>query len=169
MGDHAMLLRLESGESIPLAEFQEGWDPITRMVIEHGGLFAFTKAYARGEVELPSRATGRRAMTLAEKILARHVVGETGPTYVKPGDALCVRVDGGYSHEFTTGQVHHFLVQEYGPGYRLADPRKFAVFEDHLIYADGVPRMAPFAPKIQTLRDLPVSYTHLTLPTIYSV
>jgi 3-isopropylmalate/(R)-2-methylmalate dehydratase large subunit len=154
MGDHAMLLRLESGESIPLAEFQEGWDPITRMVIEHGGLFAFTKAYARGEVQLPSRATGRRAMTLAEKILARHVVGETGPTYVKPGDALCVRVDGGYSHEFTTGQVHHFLVQEYGPGYRLADPRKFAVFEDHLIYADGVPRMAPFAPKIQTLRDL---------------
>ena len=154
MGDHAMLVRLERGESIPLAEFQSGWDPITRMVIEHGGLFAFTKAYARGEVELPSRATGERAMTLAEKILSRHVVGETGPAYVKPGDALCVRVDGGYSHEFTTGQVHHFLEQEHGPGYSLADPRKFAVFEDHLIYADGVPRMAPFAPKIQALRDL---------------
>jgi 3-isopropylmalate/(R)-2-methylmalate dehydratase large subunit len=154
MGDHAMLLRLERGESIPLAEFQEGWDPITRMVIEHGGLFAFTKAYARGEVELPRRATDRRPMTLAEKILARHVVGEDGPVYVKPGDAVCVRVDGGYSHEFTTAQVHHFLEQEYGPGYRLADPRKFAVFEDHLIYADGVPRMAPFSPQIQVLREL---------------
>ena len=74
--------------------------------------------------------------------------------HLKPGDALCVRVDGGYSHEFTTAQVHHFLEQEHGPGYTLADPRKFAVFEDHLIYADGVARMAPFSPKIQVLRDL---------------
>ncbi|HET7290856.1 MAG TPA: aconitase family protein [Vicinamibacteria bacterium] len=154
MGDHALLLRLQAGESVPLAEFQRGWDPVTRMVIAHGGLFAFTKAYARGDVALPRRETGKRAMTLAEKILARHVVGENEPVYVKPGDAICVRVDGGYSHEFTTAQVHYFLEQEHGPGYRLADPRKFAVFEDHLIYADGVPRMAPFSAKIQVLRDL---------------
>src|SRR5258706_7648670 len=33
MGDHAILLRLQAGEAIALAEFQEGWDPITRMVI----------------------------------------------------------------------------------------------------------------------------------------
>src|SRR5438046_10425242 len=43
MGDHAMLARLQGGEKIPLAEFEKGWDPITRMVIEHGGLFPFTK------------------------------------------------------------------------------------------------------------------------------
>src|SRR5882757_3105710 len=36
MGDHALLLRLQAGEAIPLEEFQEGWDPITRMVIGHG-------------------------------------------------------------------------------------------------------------------------------------
>ncbi len=154
MGDHAMLARLQAGERIALDEFQKGWDPITRMVIEHGGLFPFTRAYARGEVRLPKPVTGPRPMTLAEKILARHVVGATGPLHVKPGDALCVRVDGGYSHEFTTAQVHYFLEQEYGADYRLADPRKFAVFEDHLIYADGVARMAPFSPKIQLLRDL---------------
>jgi len=154
MGDHGMLLRLQAGERVDLAEFEQGWDPITRMVIRHGGLFPFTRAYARGEVRLPRPDTAPRPMTLAEKILARHVVGADGPVHVKPGDALCVRVDGGYSHEFTTAQVHHFLEQEYGPDYRLADPRKFAVFEDHLIYADGVPRMAPFSPKIQLLRDL---------------
>jgi 3-isopropylmalate/(R)-2-methylmalate dehydratase large subunit len=154
MGDHAQLARLERGESIPLAEFQQGWDPITQMVIEHGGLFPFTKAYGRGELKLPPPATPRRAMNIAEKLLARHVVGEAQPVYVKPGDALCVRVDGGYSHEFTTAQVHYFLEQEHGAGYRLKDPRKFAVFEDHLIYADGVPRMAPFSGKIQLLREL---------------
>ncbi len=154
MGDHAMLARLQQGESVPLSEFQKGWDQITQRVIEYGGLFAFTKAYARGEVKLQEPSTLPRPMTLAEKILAKHVVGESGPVFVKPGDAVCVRVDGGYSHEFTTAQVHYFLEQEYGAGYFLAKPDKFAVFEDHLIYADGVAKMAPFSPKIQVLRDL---------------
>jgi 3-isopropylmalate/(R)-2-methylmalate dehydratase large subunit len=154
MGDHAMLVRLQRGEGIPLAEFAKGYDPITRMVVEHGGLFPFTKAFARGEVKLPPPDTAARPMTIAEKILAGHVVGASGPVYVKPGDAVSVRVDGGYSHEFTTAQVHYFLEQEYGSEYRLNNPSKFAVFEDHLIYADGVAKMAPFSPKIQTLRDM---------------
>jgi len=154
MGDHAMLVRLQRGESISLAEFQKGWDKITQAVIEYGGLFAFTKAYARGEVKLEGSGAEPHPMTLAEKILAKHVVGGAGDVSLKPGDATCVRVDGGYSHEFTTAQVHYFLEQEYGPDYQLANPAKFAVFEDHLIYADGVAKMAPFSPKIQLLRDL---------------
>src|SRR5262249_17246079 len=153
MGDHDMLRRLQAGESLPLSEFQKGWDPVTQRIIEHGGLFPFTEAYRRGEVTLPALKNEPRAMTLAEKILARHLVSAHGVQYVKPGDAVCVKVDGGYSHEFTTAQVHYFLEQEYGTEYTLADPRKFAVFEDHLIYADGVPKMAPFSPKIQVLRD----------------
>jgi 3-isopropylmalate/(R)-2-methylmalate dehydratase large subunit len=132
----------------------EGWDPVTRKIIEHGGLFPFTKAYARGEVAQPKPGAGPRPMTMAEKILARHVVGAAAPVYLQPGDAVAVRVDGGYSHEFTTAQVQYFLEQEYGAGFGLANPAKFAVFEDHLIYADGVPRMAPFAPKIELLREL---------------
>ena len=45
-----------AARSVPLAEFTKGHDPITRKVIEHGGLFPFTKAYARGEVApAPSR------------------------------------------------------------------------------------------------------------------
>jgi 3-isopropylmalate/(R)-2-methylmalate dehydratase large subunit len=75
---------------------------------------------------------------------------------------VCVRVDGGYSHEFTTAQVHAFLSEEYGAGYSVASPAKFAVFEDHLIYADGVPRMAPFAAKIQVLRDMQRAFQQQT-------
>jgi 3-isopropylmalate/(R)-2-methylmalate dehydratase large subunit len=153
MGDHAMLRRLQHGEAIPLGEFADGYDVITRKIIEHGGLFPFTQACARGEVALPAPSTAPRPMNMAEKVLAAHVVEAKGPAFLKPGDAVCVRVDGGYSHEFTTAQVDYFLEQEYGAGYALADPRKFAVFEDHLIYADGVAKMAPFSPKIQVLRD----------------
>jgi 3-isopropylmalate/(R)-2-methylmalate dehydratase large subunit len=92
-------------------------------------------------------------MTLAEKILARHLLPGQGK-FVAPDDPIMVRVDGGYSHEFTSAQVHHFLIENYGADYRMQDPTKFAVFEDHLIYADGVPSMARFSPKIEELRRL---------------
>jgi 3-isopropylmalate/(R)-2-methylmalate dehydratase large subunit len=154
MCGHDLLLRLQAGEHIPLDEFCRGADPLTRQIISYGGLFAFTKAIARGEARLPRPDTPARPMTMAEKILSRKLVGVDGPVALKPGDAVCVRVDGGYSHEFTTAQVHAFLSEEYGDDYRVANPRKFAVFEDHLIYADGVPSMMPFASKIQILRDM---------------
>src|SRR6185369_4608181 len=155
-------------ESVPLAEFTKGYDVITKKVIEYGGLFPFTKAYARGEVALPAPATTPRAMNIAEKVLAAHVVGAKGPVSLAPGDAVCVRVDGGYSHEFTTAQVAYFLAQEYGPDYALADPRKFAVFEDHLIYADGVAKMVPFSPKIELLRRLQRAFQEKTGVQDYS-
>ncbi len=156
MADHEMLKRLQAGEGIPLEDFCQGWDPITQIVIREGGLFPFSKALAAGEIELPKPSTGPRPMTMAEKILARHVLSAEGEgaRYVKPGDAVVVSVDGGYTHEFTTAQVHYFLEQEYGAGYEVRNPGKFAVFEDHLIYADEVPKMRAFVGKIETLREL---------------
>jgi 3-isopropylmalate/(R)-2-methylmalate dehydratase large subunit len=180
MADHAMLERLQAGEGLDIAEFCKGYDAITQLIIKEGGLFPFAKAVERGEVQVPVPNTPKRPMTMGEKILARHVIdGSRGsgvggrssdtdtdpnsdtrhPTpdtriYVKPGDAVVVEVDGGYTHEFTTAQVHYFLEQEYGADYAIKNPQKFAVFEDHLIYADDVARMRPFIGKIQTLRDL---------------
>jgi 3-isopropylmalate/(R)-2-methylmalate dehydratase large subunit len=155
MGDHDQLRRLQTGEGIPLEELYREYDPITQLVIRHGGLFPFSKALAAGEVELPRPDTGPRPMTMAEKILASHLLGcGDGPHYVKPGDAVVVEVDGGYTHEFTTAQVHYFLEEEYGADYRVKNPDKFAVFEDHLVYADEVPKMRAFLPKIETLRQL---------------
>jgi 3-isopropylmalate/(R)-2-methylmalate dehydratase large subunit len=159
MGDHAQLARLERGEELPLEEFTGRYDPVTRAVLEAGGLFAFSARYRAGRIRLELPTSGPRPMTMGEKILAAHRVRAgngvaAAAGFVQPGDLALVRVDGGYSHEFTTAQVHHFLAQEFGRDYRLVDPRKFAVFEDHLLYADGVARMAPFAPQIQVLREL---------------
>src|SRR5437762_2472117 len=134
IADHDMLIRLQAGEGVPLEEFYEKHDPISQLVIREGGLFPFAKAFERGEIELPVPNTPERPMTMGEKILARHLRG--GGKFVKPGDAVVVDVDGGYTHEFTTAQVHHFLEDEYGPDYKITNPTKFAVFEDHLIYAD---------------------------------
>ena len=154
MGDHAQLARLQQGEAIPLEEFTGRYDEATRSILEAGGLFRFAAKFAAGEVSFDPPTTGKRAMTMGEKILASHIVGATSETCVQPGDICLVKVDGGYSHEFTTAQVHHFLQQEYGKDYAVKNPAKFAVFEDHLLYADGVKRMAPFIDQIGTLRTL---------------
>ena len=151
MGDHAMLARLEAGEAIALDEFTRGHDAITALIIESGGLLPFCARLGRGEIRVPATGTGPRPMNLTEKILASKLVPGQG-AYVAPGDAVLVRVDAGYSHEFTTAQVDLFLAAEYGAAYRLENPSKFAVFEDHLIYATGVASMARFADKIETLR-----------------
>jgi 3-isopropylmalate/(R)-2-methylmalate dehydratase large subunit len=151
MGDHDMLIRLQAGEGVPLDAFTNKYDPISQRIIREGGLFPFAKALAAGALDVPQPETPRRPMTMGEKILARHL---RKGSYVKPGDSVVVDVDGGYSHEFTTAQVHQFLQDEYGPDYKIANPQKFAVFEDHLIYADEVAKMRPFLPKIERLREM---------------
>ncbi len=153
MGDHAMLRRLEAGESIALDEFTRGHDAITALIIESGGLLPFCARLDKGEIAVPATGTGKRPMNLTEKILAAKLLPGQGE-FVKPGDAVLVKVDAGYSHEFTTAQVDFFLAAEYGATYKLQNPAKFAVFEDHLIYATGVASMAKFADKIQKLRDV---------------
>ena len=160
MGDHQILSRLQAGEAIPIDEFTKGYDAITQLIIKEGGLFPFAKALEKGHIKLPTPNTPKRPMTMGEKILARHARG--GVKYVKPGDAVVVDVDGGYTHEFTTAQVHYFLEEEYGPDYAIKNPQKFAVFEDHLIYADDVARMRPFLPKIEVLRKLQHDFQHHT-------
>lgn len=157
MAGHDVLVRLQRGEEISLEEFTAGHDPITALIIESGGLLPFCKRLDAKEITLPPVNTPKRPMSLAEKILARHLLPGQGE-YVRPGDAVMVRVDGGYSHEFTSAQVHFFLHEEYGKDYEVKDPSKFAVFEDHLIYAEGVAKMSPFIDKIQTLRDMQVEF-----------
>src|SRR5258708_15388667 len=135
MGGHEMLLRLQAGEEISIEELCAGRDAITKLIIRQGGLFPFAKAVAHGEIELPMPHTPPRPMTMGEKILARHLLGggaapTSGPRYVKPGAAVVVSVDGGYSHEFTTAQDHYFLEQEYRPDHPTNNPQKVTVFED---------------------------------------
>jgi 3-isopropylmalate/(R)-2-methylmalate dehydratase large subunit len=153
MGDHALLRRLEAGEQVALSEFTAGHDAITALIIEAGGLLPFCAGLAAGTITVPAPSTGPRPMTMTEKVLATKLLPGQG-SYLQPGDAVMVKVDAGYSHEFTTAQVDWFLVQEYGADYKLRDPSKFAVFEDHLIYATGVPAMAKYADKIERLRTL---------------
>ena len=155
MGNHDMLERLQNGESISLNEFTDKYDPVTKLILENGGIFPFAKELKANKIKLPEVNKIPHPMTIVEKIISNKLIKEDkNKGYVKPGDAVLASVDGGYSHEFTTAQVHEFLKIEYGEDYSIPNPPKFAVFEDHLLYATGVPRFGKFTEKIQTLRDL---------------
>jgi 3-isopropylmalate/(R)-2-methylmalate dehydratase large subunit len=168
MGDHAMLTRLQNGESIALSEFTDRYDPVTKIILEKGGLFTFAKSLKAGEFSLPAINTPSRPMTMAEKIIARNLVGQDDGQCVKAHDPVIAQVQGGYSHEFTTAQVHNFLIEEYGEDYSLPNPSKFAVFEDHLLYAHHNPKFVPHMAKVEELRDLQVEFQQHTGVRDYS-
>ena len=168
MGDYEILARLQNGEGVNLEEFTSRYDPVTKLIIENGGLFPFASKLQSKEIILPPLETPNCPMTMAEKIIARNLVGQSDGQCVKPHDPVIAQVQGGYSHEFTTAQVHTFLSQEYGEDYTLPNPSKFAVFEDHLLYAAHNPKFVPHMDKVQTLRDLQVEFQKHTGVRDYS-
>ena len=168
MGDYSMLERLQDGEEINLEEFTSKYDDVTKLIIENGGLFPFAEKLKNNQINLKPLETPVGPMTMAEKIIARNLVGQKEGQCVKPHDPVIAQVQGGYSHEFTTAQVHTFLSEEYGPDYSLPNPSKFAVFEDHLLYANHNPKFVPHMDKVQTLRDLQIEFQKHTNVRDYS-
>src|SRR5688572_7739642 len=51
--DFGLIERVRRGEEIPLAEFTKGLDPISKDIVEYGGLFNYNKARLAGEVSPP--------------------------------------------------------------------------------------------------------------------
>src|SRR5687767_15803479 len=51
--DFGLIDRIRRGEEIPLTEFTNGLDPISRDIVQHGGLFNYNKARLAGEVSPP--------------------------------------------------------------------------------------------------------------------
>ncbi|HEX6307327.1 MAG TPA: aconitase family protein [Longimicrobiales bacterium] len=56
--DFSLIERIRNGEEIELAAFTAGVDPITRDIIEYGGLFEYNVARMQGRVTVPSLASG---------------------------------------------------------------------------------------------------------------
>ena len=97
MGDHELLKRLQNGEKIKLNDFISKYDSVTQEIIKSGGLFNFANKLKNGDLKLPLNQTNSRKMTMAEKIIAKNLVNSETQKFVKPGDAVIAKVNGGYS------------------------------------------------------------------------
>jgi 3-isopropylmalate/(R)-2-methylmalate dehydratase large subunit len=139
--DFSLIDRVRAGEEIPLSEFTEGEDEITKQVIEYGGLFSFNVARMQRKVFLPPITTKPRPMTLTEKIFSRHMTspaGQVGVAAVKPGDTGFTRVDLRFSHEYVTPMAAIFYEQYVGKGVPVNDASSIRFFRDHLTFLDEV-------------------------------
>ena len=143
----SLIDRIRAGEEIALSEFTAGEDEITRQVIEYGGLFPFNVARMQGKVFLPAienaggGARATRAMTLAEKIFARHMINEkreVGVLSVKPGDTGFARADLRFSHEYVTPMAAIFFEHYVGKDAKVNDASSIIFFRDHLTFLDEV-------------------------------
>jgi len=150
----ALIDRIRAGEEIALSEFTVGEDEITKQVIEYGGLFPFNVARMQGKVFLPTIETPARAMTLAEKIFAAHMLPAASETAefrsagrtnaavptgaVKPGDTGFTRVDLRFSHEYVTPMASIFYEQNVGKNVPVNDASSIRFFRDHLTFLDEV-------------------------------
>ena len=143
--DLGLIERIRRGNEIPLEEFTRGLDPISKDIVEYGGLFNYNKARVAGEVTPPRLETPaeqpRRPMTITEKIIARHAfvrAGEVGVAAVKPGDALFAVADVRFSHEYVTPMAEALLKQSLGPDARVTEPESVFAFRDHLTFLSKV-------------------------------
>ncbi len=141
--DFSLLPRIERGEAIPIEEFTKGLDPIATEVVRHGGLFAYNQARLAGKTVPPAVTTPPRPMTLCEKIIARRAIadaktGRLGIPAVQPGDALFVRTDVRFSHEYVTPMAEALFKNGLGPDAKVTDPQSVFAFRDHLTFLDRI-------------------------------
>jgi 3-isopropylmalate/(R)-2-methylmalate dehydratase large subunit len=141
--DFSLLPRIERGEAIPIEEFTKGLDPIAAEIVRHGGLFAYNQARLEGATVPPAVATAARPMTLCEKIIAQRAIadaktGRTGIPAVQPGDALFVRTDVRFSHEYVTPMAEALFRMGLGEGAKITDPASVFAFRDHLTFLDRI-------------------------------
>jgi 3-isopropylmalate/(R)-2-methylmalate dehydratase large subunit len=160
--DLGLIDRIRRGEEIALDEFTKGLDPISRDIVEYGGLFNYNKARLAGEIAPPSLNAGVgstreskgsegaladsrasntiRPMNIVEKIIARHAfvkAGAIGVESVKPGDALFAVADVRFSHEYVTPMAASLFTQALGD-VAVTEPASVFAFRDHLTFLGKV-------------------------------
>ncbi len=141
--DFSLLPRIAAGEAIPIEEFTKGLDPIAAEIVRHGGLFAYNQARLAGKTTPPAVTTATRPMTLCEKIIAQRAIadaktGKLGIPAVQPGDALFVRTDVRFSHEYVTPMAEALFKLGLGQDAKVTDPKSVFAFRDHLTFLDRI-------------------------------
>ena len=156
--DFGLLDLIYRGEPIPLAHFTSGEGPVGRGIVVSGGLLPYCTARLEGGEPAGLPVAAQRALTLGEKIIARHWVVDAGRDQigvpsVGPGDEGFVRADLRFSHEYVTPMAAELWNREVGPGARVRDPESVLLFRDHLTLLELV---IPESRKREGMLDLAV-------------
>jgi 3-isopropylmalate/(R)-2-methylmalate dehydratase large subunit len=148
--DLALAKRLAARNRVNIRELIDSFDDLSKRVVLYGGLFRFMQARADGREKDSVITTPARPMTIAEKILARHMKTQNGA--VRPGDAGFIHVDVGFSHDYTTAPAESMIRAALGRLPVVRNPASIHMFPDHLTLAANLPGITPEA--LTGIRDL---------------
>ena len=148
--DFSLASRLAGRERVPVNELIANFDDFSKRVVLYGGLFRFMEARSQGREEDTIIETSPRPMTVTEKILARHMKTIHGA--VKPDDAGFIKVDAGFSHDYTTAPAEAMIRAALGRGPKVKTPESIHTFPDHLTLASGLPGIS--AEALAGIKDL---------------
>lgn len=141
--DFQLIERIQAGQAIALSEFTDGLDPVAAEIVNQGGLFAYNRARLSGQIEPPPPQTAPRPMTLVEKVIAAGTIvnaakGLVGVPAVAPGEAVFVRSDVRFSHDYTTAMAQASFKAALGTEAKVKDPASIFAFRDHLTFLKQV-------------------------------
>jgi 3-isopropylmalate/(R)-2-methylmalate dehydratase large subunit len=137
--DFGLIARIQAGEAIALDEFTHGLDAVAAEIVRRGGLFPYNSARLAGEVRPPVPQTLHRPMTLVEKVIAAGTIvdaskGTMGVAAVRPGEAVFVRSDVRFSHDYTTAMAQAGFKAALGQDAKVKDASSIFAFRDHLTF-----------------------------------
>ncbi len=142
--------RIAAGARVDVDELTGGFDDLSRRIVRYGGFFRFMEARSQGREKDHPIDTSPRPMTIAEKILARHMNTRHGA--VKPGDAGFIQVDAGFSHDYTTAPADAMIRAALGRAPKVKNPASIHSFPDHLTLAGNLPGIT--AEALAGIKDL---------------
>lgn len=108
--------------------------PVVEAIVSAGGLIPFNQKRQRGEISVTKSATSARAMTMAEKLLAR----ASGNDYVQPRETVFVKVDLAMSHDAVAAPVAKAFYEHFGEDAKLWDVNRVVLVADHFIQVNDV-------------------------------
>jgi 3-isopropylmalate/(R)-2-methylmalate dehydratase large subunit len=128
----AFLSGLDIDESMLVADAPE----LQQVIARSGGLLRFAQRRINGELAIPRIGTPTRPMTMAEKIISRHLTPGQRQSEVaacvKPGDYVLAIVDKGYAYELQAHLAIEALRSVFGSHVPAKYGHRFYFFEDHL-------------------------------------
>src|SRR6266850_2639610 len=146
----ALAKRLAAGERVKVGDLTANLDGLSKRVVRYGGFFRFMEARSEGREKDRPIETPPRAMTVAEKILARHMNTRHGA--VKPGDAGFIRTDAAFSHDYTTAPADAMIRAALGRPPKVKNTASIHTFPDHLTLAGNLPGIT--AEALAGIKDL---------------
>lgn len=123
--------------AIPLDRdlFLRDKDPLTREIIQAGGLFPYLKGIKAAQYTLPGCEAKERDQDRPMTIVEKRITKAAGIRSIKAGETVLLPVDMAYTYVGLSGLARQALAAAYGSPQATLPPDRIRFFEDHFAHS----------------------------------